>query len=361
MTAYYNEHEPYAAQWLRNLIAAGHIAAGDVDVRDIQDVTPDDLTGYTQCHFFAGIGGFSYALRLAGWPDDRPVWTGSCPCQPFSAAGKRAGADDPRHLWPSWVRLIRECRPVTAIGEQVASAITHGWLDGVSADLEAEGYTVGAVVLGAHSVGAPHIRQRLWWVAERLGVSDRPGRRSRIVAPAAARHGDPAESTSRAGGLADTEAARSPHRGARPVQPEPGEGRGADGGLADAEHAERRTFDSACGAARPDSRGPEDRQEGAGRTRSGGEDGGLGDADPARSQGRGERPDEHADQRAPWSSSELLPCADGRARRIPQSGIFPLAHGISGRVGQLRAYGNAICPQVAAVFIRAYQDVRHHA
>ena len=87
MTAYYNEHDAYAAAWLRNLIAAGHIAAGDVDARDIQDVTPDDLTGYTQCHFFAGLGGWSYALRLAGWPDDRPVWTGSCPCQPFSTAG----------------------------------------------------------------------------------------------------------------------------------------------------------------------------------------------------------------------------------------------------------------------------------
>ena len=172
MSAYYNEHEPYAAQWLRNLIAAGHIAPGDVDERDIQEVSPDDLAGYTQCHFFAGIGGWSYALRLAGWPDDRPVWTGSCPCQPFSAAGKRAGTDDPRHLWPAWFRLIRECRPVTALGEQVASAIAHGWLDGVSADLEAEGYTVGAVVLGAHSVGAPHIRQRLWWVAERLAIAD---------------------------------------------------------------------------------------------------------------------------------------------------------------------------------------------
>ena len=104
-----HEHEPYCAAWLRNLIAAGQIAPGDVDERDIQDVTPDDLTGYAQCHFFAGVGGFFYALRLAGWPDDRPVWTGSCPCQPFSAAGKRAGADDPRHLWPKWFRLIDVC------------------------------------------------------------------------------------------------------------------------------------------------------------------------------------------------------------------------------------------------------------
>ena len=394
MTAYYNEHEPYCAAWLRNLIAAGQIASGDVDARDIQDVTPDDLTGYTQCHFFAGLGGWSYALRLAGWPDDRPVWTGSCPCQPFSAAGKRAGTDDPRHLWPEWVRLIRKCRPVTAIGEQVASAIAHGWLDGVSADLEAEGYTVGAVVLGAHSVGAPHIRQRLWWVAERVGVSDRPGRRAGIVATAAARHGDPAESTSRADGLAD------------------------------AKRAEWGPVDHARRDERLDGVSP--RQEGAGRTRSGGEDGGLGDArhsaqsplgavsegtdatEPERGTGglgntsvsgnraydgqsepstgpqkptrrsgvplrlgdaapRG-RLEERADARRgrersapegweqrPWDDCRLISCADGTARRI-EPGTFPLAHGTPNRVGRLRAYGNAIVPHVAAVFIRAYRE-----
>ena len=124
MTAYYNEINPYAAQWLRNLIAAGYIADGDVDERDIRDVKADDTMGYTQCHFFAGIGGWSLALRLAGWPDDRPVWTGSCPCQPFSAAGKKQGMQDDRHLWPVWFNLIRERRPVTVFGEQVEAALT---------------------------------------------------------------------------------------------------------------------------------------------------------------------------------------------------------------------------------------------
>src|SRR5574343_811613 len=164
--AYYNEIDPYAAKWLRNLIAAGEIAPGDVDERSIADVQPDDLTGYVQCHFFAGVGGWSLALRLAGWPDGRRIWTGSAPCQPYSSAGKGAGDADPRNLWPQFFRLIRECRPVVVAGEQVSSAIRHGWLDGISADLEGAGYAVGSVVLGAHSAGAPHIRQRLYWLAD---------------------------------------------------------------------------------------------------------------------------------------------------------------------------------------------------
>lgn len=163
--AYYNEIDPFAAQWLRNLITAGHIAPGDVDERDIRDVRATDLVGYTQCHFFAGIGGWSYALRLAGWPDARPVWTGSCPCQPFSSAGKGDGADDPRHLWPSWFGIIRECRPSVVFGEQVASVDGLAWLDLVSTDLEGQDYAIGAADLCAPSVGAYDIRQRLWFVA----------------------------------------------------------------------------------------------------------------------------------------------------------------------------------------------------
>ena len=175
MTAYYNEHDPYAAQWLRNLITAGHIAPGIVDERDIRDVKPEELKQYTQCHFFAGIGIWSLALRRAGWSDDKPVWTGSCPCQPFSAAGRGDGFIDERHLWPHWYHLITQCEPDRIFGEQVASKDGLGWLDLVQADLEGAGYAHGVVDLCAAGVGAPHIRQRLWFVAERMGDTRNAG------------------------------------------------------------------------------------------------------------------------------------------------------------------------------------------
>lgn len=166
MGAYYNEHDAKAAAWLRELIKQGHIAPGDVDERSIEDVSPDDLRGYVQCHFFAGIGGWSLALRYAGWEDERPVWTGSCPCQPFSAAGKGAGFADERHLWPAWLYLIAERRPNVIFGEQAETAIRHGWLDLIQSDLEGVGYACGAVPFPACGVGAPHIRQRLYFVAD---------------------------------------------------------------------------------------------------------------------------------------------------------------------------------------------------
>ncbi|MGD0072942.1 MAG: DNA cytosine methyltransferase [Candidatus Binataceae bacterium] len=163
---YYNEHDRYVAQWLRNLIAAELIAPGDVDDRSILEVQPSDLTAYTQCHFFAGIAGWSYALRLAGWPDEREVWTGSCPCQPLSIAGRRKGDADERHLWPAFYSLIAERKPPVVFGEQVANNDGREWLAGVRADLESLGYACGAADLCAASVGAPHRRARLYWVGD---------------------------------------------------------------------------------------------------------------------------------------------------------------------------------------------------
>jgi DNA (cytosine-5)-methyltransferase 1 len=165
LTAYYNEHDPFAAAWLRELIAAGHIAPGEVDERSIEDVTPNDLAGFVQCHFFAGIGIWSLPSdsRLG---DDEPIWTGSCPCQPFSAAGKGGGFDDERHLWPAFHWLIEQSAPAIVLGEQVASQDGLAWLNLVSADLEATGYAFGAVDTCAAGFGAPHIRQRLYWMAD---------------------------------------------------------------------------------------------------------------------------------------------------------------------------------------------------
>ena len=323
MRAYYNEIEPYAAEWLRNLIAAGLIAPGDVDERSIEEVAPDELEGYTQCHFFAGIGGWSYALRLSGWPDEQPVWTGSVPCQPLSSAGQRRGHADRRHLWPAFFRLIAERRPATVFGEQVASNLGREWLTGVRADLEHVGYACGAADLPAACVGAPHIRQRLWFVAERL--ADNLGER---YAPIQQR------------GTGDVRQNRERERsqpGSKCSSP--------DGGLADADGRDA----SSEGIQRSGQHGFQPEDDGAG--------GGLGDADDGRLEGprisRGGQPG------TTWAG-EYIPCGDGKARRV-ESGTFPLAHGVPNRVGRLRAYGNAIVPQVAAAFIRAYRDVREVA
>lgn len=286
--AYYNDNDPFCAEWLRNLIRAGLIVDGEVDERSIVDVKQDDLKGYTQCHFFAGVGGWSYALRFAGWPDDRPVWTGSCPCQPFSIAGKQRGSEDERHLWPAWFRLIRECRPPTVFGEQVAATAGLAWLDLVLSDLESVGYAAAAAVVPAGAVGAPHRRQRLWFVADAgqagLGIE----RGVEIL------DGCGAVCSERMGN-----AERPRLEGHRPDQAESGR-HGAAGSVA------------AAGVLNP------------------------------------------------WSDLIWLPCADGKARPI-QPGLFPLAHGVSGRVGRLRSYGNAIVPQVAAEFVAAFMSTRQGA
>lgn len=264
MTAYYNDNDPYCAEWLRNLIAAGHLPPGDVDERDIRDVDPQDLEGHDQAHLFAGLGGWPHAARLAGVPDDFPLWTGSCPCQPLSSAGQRKGHADERHLWPAFHALIAERRPAMVFGEQVASKDGREWLAGVRTDLEDLGYACGAADLCAAGVGAPHIRQRLWWVAKPTGIRCEKCEHAREMARAT---------------------------GTQPKH---------------------------------------ERQQIPNGSVSDGPDGG-------------------------WSSFDLIPCADGKTRRI-EPGIKPLAHGIPKRMAKLRAIGNAIVPQAAAEFMRAAID-----
>jgi DNA (cytosine-5)-methyltransferase 1 len=179
MAAYYNEIDPYAAQWLRNLINDGHIAPGDVDERSICDVRDDDLKSYTQCHFFAGIGIWSYALRNNGWPDDKPIWTGSCPCQPFSVGGKKRGFDDERHLWPEMFRLIKERKPPIVVGEQVGQKAGFEWLDLVQDQMEGINYAFAGGEICAAGYGASHIRQRIYWLA----ANSSGQRMARCIAP----------------------------------------------------------------------------------------------------------------------------------------------------------------------------------
>ena len=350
LTAYYNEIDPYAAQWLRNLISAGHIAPGDVDERSIVDVQPDDLSGYEQCHFFAGIGGWSVALRLAGWSDDRPVWTGSCPCQPFSAAGTGKAADDGRHLWPAWFPLIAERNPPVVFGEQVEAAIGWGWLDAVFSDLEQEGYACGATVLPACGIGAPHIRQRLWFVAdalcgradnapgEGLGAEAAPDGKDGCLPGQRLRLGQQGAVGSLAHADGGDTSAEGLQRGREHGQ-QPQDG----GDMADAQGRGQREFRD---AARPGSSGHADGSIVADILAHTERDGRWPD------QSRGQEDWRKADGRPGFWTCEWLPCSDGKARPI-EPGSFPLAHGVQRRTSKLRAYGNAIVPQIAAAFIAA--------
>lgn len=349
MRAYYNEIDPAAAHILTWLIGDGVIADGDVDTRSIADVHPSDLAGYTQAHFFAGGGLWSVAARLAGWADDRPLWTGSCPCQPFSVAGKGAGENDPRHLWPHFFRLIRACRPSVVMGEQVAGSAGYRWFDGVQSDLAGEDYACRAVDIPACAVNAPHIRQRLYWVA--VGNPARQSEGSLRGVPQGPKSEFARGSCSRdmadaAGGNAIAE--RIQRGGVDGFQPQGGCDRG------DARNAERATPADACRrlpTTADDCRNMAD----ANRQRQ-----------PQRSEcdGDAEQPVQQASlghnsggrYSSFWSDAEWLTGADGKARRA-QPGVCLLVDGFPQRVASLRVAGNAIVPQVAAEVIGALMDV----
>jgi DNA (cytosine-5)-methyltransferase 1 len=331
---YYNEWDSFAAEWLKQLIKDGLIPNGEVDSRSIADVEPSDLKGFTQCHFFAGIGGWSRALQIAGWSSDRPVWTGSPPCQSFSTAGTRKGKDDERHLWPVFFNLIRECQPPTVFGEQVAAAIRFGWLDDLQIDFEKEGYAAGAFVLPSGSIGAPHKRDRLFFVAD---SHNERHERSAGVGWEAQRGTEHSGS----GSMADSE-------------PE-----GFQGRLSRRSDQERQNLSGhigRCGATDSVGNAEHDGSYGAEVGRSAFETsncGKKGQDVSCESEGTG-RSEIARDIRF-WDDSTTIYCRDGKNRLIPtEPALFPLADGIRNRVGILRGAGNAIVPQAAAEIIKAY-------
>jgi DNA (cytosine-5)-methyltransferase 1 len=408
---YYNEFDPFCAQWLRNLIAAHLIPDGFVDERDIREVRPDDLTPYAQCHFFAGIAGWPLALQLATWPASRPIWTGSCPCQPFSCAGKRKGAADSRHLWPEFFRLIKECHPPVVCGEQVASseivgtefeasfiiAVQNGnyaranklakqltqshsfhwwvrWVDRVQADLAGIGYAFGFKVLGAHSVGAPHIRQRLYWVAHPQGNGRDQGR----TEP----DGRNAGAGCNAVRLADADKDASGRT--------PGEFCSAQEtvmwqgikGLPDrsptcCDISNRLAHDD---DARPQGRPPMPQCPGQCSAWEGSMVSRVGDT-ASNNEQWDTQPTMHGQGvttgGSGWFEFLTIPCRDGKVRRISaEPGDVPLADGIpldlgrrlpelarvvksarGNHVGRLKGYGNALCVPSAAKFIRACMEL----
>jgi DNA (cytosine-5)-methyltransferase 1 len=332
VSAYYNEIDPYCVEWLRNLMDAGVIADGVVDSRRIQEVKPEDVREYRQCHFFAGLGGWAYATRLAGWPDDRPIWTGSCPCQPFSNAGRGKGFADPRHLWPDFHRLICGTRPVVVMGEQTSAKAGYAWFDRVEADLAAEAYSCRAVDIPACSVNAPHIRNRLYWVADTTSVAEREPQHK---VSAVSRNNARAHISGSVCGLGGMDDATSPRcsearpdpmaevrNGARWSEPER---RGSDG---EPGRLVNTTF-----IGRREGRPEHELRSGRAATASAGF----------------------------WDEWGLVgPDPEGKFRRV-KPGVRLLASGVPARVAKLRAFGNAIVPEIAAEVIRAYIEAERSA
>ena len=361
---YYNENEPFAVKWLTELQKRGLIPIGGIDDRSITEVRPEDTSPTS--HFFAGIGGWPLALQLAGWDPARPVWSGSCPCQPWSVAGKNSkftdAIEDDRHLWPIWYELIKVSKPPVIFGEQTASKLGREWLARVRSDLETVGYGVGAAELCAPAVGAPQRRSRLYWVAYAGHGGDR--RWDEFRDSAACPTGT--ERTHQGGGESGEGTGRL-----RPLDESTDGGAinvfGEAVGYSNCERLQGRWpksgFNNTLGQRQtritsnvyssqidipglldnPLCGGAIDKDTEAKQSGNGAHNGISG---PASESGF-------------WDNFDLAYCQeiDGstRIRRI-EPRTLPVATGIPNRVGRIRGYGNSIVPQLAAVFIRSFLE-----
>ena len=353
---YYNDNEPYVCDWLENLILFGHLPNGIVDRRPIQEITPNDLKGFTQCHFFAGIGGWSLALKLAQWPETLPIWTGSCPCQPFSVAGKQKGFEDERDLWPAWFHLQKKCRPPVIFGEQVANATD--WLSRVRSDLGGVEYAMGGMPIEAACAGAAQYRDRFWFVAER----DNPEWRTE-------------ESRGNNDNRAYTKREKSnrhtPERGAGVLARDDGQQfrqlqTKSQKRIQELKTVARSGSNVLASKFRPRLEELQSQSENTIQKLPPGQRNRLLPLVLPPSLGWGEGWTE-SEFRARWFAAtvaclpngpQFIECPDGKYRRLPPPRVRWLGNGLPSRVAKLRALGNSIYPPVAAQFIRAYMDVR---
>jgi DNA (cytosine-5)-methyltransferase 1 len=345
------------------LITWGLIPQGEVDERSIEDVEAKDLEGYRRCHFFAGIGGWPLALQIAGYSDEH-VWTGSCPCQPFSCAGKRRGESDERHLWPEFRRLIEECRPATVFGEQVASADGRRWFSGVRLDLETLGYGVGAADLCTASVSAPHIRQRLYWVADAAVLRrqpkqmQEPARIQRKMEREAERRKQPYDNGTTTGSSFWSNSAAIPCRDGKwrrvPRMGDPYGARRGEQCRAESMGAEFKAAERGgvpCRVAYNNSVGREKLEKRNGEPEESGHEKRREDIDRGGGKNRS--------RFEPRFESLFQRVADGLSDGMDLGRIacaFPLSEKIDGRAMLLKGYGNAIVPQLAAEFIGAAME-----
>ncbi|PKP84780.1 MAG: DNA cytosine methyltransferase [Alphaproteobacteria bacterium HGW-Alphaproteobacteria-2] len=299
------------------------------------------------------------------WRSVVDILHGGFPCQPFSVAGKRRGADDPRHLWPQFARIVGECEPPFVFLENVAHHLRLGFPE-VAAGLVSMGYKLAAGLFTAAEVGAPHKRERLFILAIREG--DEMADPARLL-------WDPVEwrePDGTAAALADAEGQRQREPANEtdaiavcgPARHEPRDDRRA---LADAPDRQlsqpgrreaRRKGSGPHGAGLADADGERRLQAERGQSPDSRPDpcsGNVDDSNGARSQGRSDDTGEHAGERAPWPPGPDDAAAwDRYLRTAPNAepSIRRGADGLAHRVDRLRLCGNGVVPLVAAHALR---------
>lgn len=389
MKAFYNDIEPYSTELLELRVADGWLPDGEISSEDIRKVATQDLSKYGQCHLFAGIGGFPLGARLAGLPDVYRLFTAGFPCQPFSNAGRKAGASDSRYLWPETLAALKSHRPDVAVLENVSGLTSMafpslrslmdiktslagfrdyiyrkkelGILNHITDGLEEAGYSVQPLIIPACATDAKHRRDRIWIVCIAKSLADTD---SRDDSGTPRRHGEKTEKerlqkrnqNRQSGQSGDVRAARRDlaNTGQR-RRGEPNQGQNQQSRRTQAFSTSEDVADAAsAGLPRGTQSRIHTKTKGKGARsikfeRSDCTHGHVPNADGIN--GQGVKPGKpHAEigpvkgKRSFGSQSGV----DGRLQWAVEPGMGRVVAGLSGRVDRIKGLGNAIVPAVVA-------------